>query len=275
MKPVYLHAVGLVAPGLEGWAASLPVLCGEREYQETPLSTFDSELLPRNERRRLTPVIKLALQAGEEAIRGGGVAVESLRSVFASSGGDGAIIDRICRALNQPERPVSPTQFHNSVHNSPAGYWAIATQCRGASVSLSAHDASFAAGLLESGALAVAAPGPVLLVAYDHPLPAPLSEARQFHAPFAVALLIDAEPNAGALAALDIAVTDSGSEDCNSGALESLRTGNPAARSLPLLQAVARGVAGRVVLPYLDGCVLTTAVTFHSASATVSTERVS
>lgn len=263
MKPVYLQAVGLVAPGLDGWMASQAVLRGEQTYREAPLPAIGSRLLPPNERRRLTPVIKLALRAGEEAVDGAGADIGSLRSVFASSGGDGEIVDRVCRALTQPGRPVSPTQFHNSVHNSPAGYWSIATRCCEGSVSLSAHDASFAAGLLEAAALAVAAPGPVLLVAYDHPLPVPLSQARHFTAPFAVALLIDAAPRGCYLMALDIAVAGSGTEDQNCETLERLRSGNPAARSLPLLCAAAQRAAGRVVLPYLDGSVLTVDVAFQ------------
>lgn len=257
MKAVYLNAVGLVAPGLPGWQESLPMLRGEREYRESPLPAFESRLLPRNERRRLTAVTKLAMQAGEEAIGQSDVDVKKMRSVFASSGGDGETIDRICRALIQPDRPVSPTQFHNSVHNGSAGYWAIATQCRMASISLSAHDGSFAAGLLEAAASAVAQSGPVLLVAYDYPVPAPLSKACFFHAPFAVALLIDAERCARSLAAMDLERAESRKEESSSSeALETLRTGNPAARSLPLLEATAQDAARRVVLPYLADCVL-------------------
>ena len=38
----------------------------------------------------------------------------------------------ICETLATAERQVSPTRFHNSVHNAPAGYWSIATQSRAA-----------------------------------------------------------------------------------------------------------------------------------------------
>jgi hypothetical protein len=41
------------------------------------------------------------------------------------------------------------------------------------------------------------------------------------------------------------------------GALEALRVGNPAARSLPLLAALARQQVGTVVLDYLDDLRLT------------------
>ncbi|MBA2409032.1 MAG: beta-ketoacyl synthase chain length factor [Gammaproteobacteria bacterium] len=182
----------------------------------------------------------------------GGFALLEWRAVFASSGGDSEIINSICTALARPQRAVSPTQFHNSVHNSPAGYWAIATLCHSSSVSLSAYDGSFAAGLLEAVTTALVEGGPVLLVAYDYPPPEPLSQVRGFCAPFAAAMLIDARPGPRAMASFDIALARGEREDrMRDKELESLRTGNPAARALPLLEAIARQEARRVVLPYL------------------------
>ena len=45
---------------------------------------------------------------------------------------------------------ISPTRFHNSVHNAAAGYWGIATGATAAANALCAYDASFGAGLLEA-----------------------------------------------------------------------------------------------------------------------------
>jgi len=249
---VYAQGLSVMAPGLDGWERSQSVLRGERAYVSEPLAPFATELLPRNERRRATGAIKLALRVAEQLTLPPGIDRQSLRAVFASSSGDGEIINSMCIALARPERAVSPTQFHNSVHNSPAGYWAIATLCHSSSVSLSAHDGSFAAGLLEAATTALIEGGPVLLVAYDYPPPEPLSQVRGFCAPFAAAMLIDARPGARALASFGIALGDAEREDRISDKdLESLRTGNPAARALPLLQAIARLEARRVVLPYL------------------------
>ena len=74
----------------------------------------------------------------------------SLATVFASSDADLAIIHRICLALTATPRLISPTDFHNSVHNAAAGYWSIAAGARAASTTISAHDGSFAAGLARS-----------------------------------------------------------------------------------------------------------------------------
>ena len=75
----------------------------------------------------------------------------------------GDITHQICEALARPEREVSPTSFHNSVHNAPAGYWSIATGSRLASTSICAYDVSFAAGLLEAAAYATVEHQPVML----------------------------------------------------------------------------------------------------------------
>ena len=45
---------------------------------------------------------------------------------------------------------ISPTRFHNSVHNAAAGYWTIGAHCMQAATAISAYDASFAEGLLEA-----------------------------------------------------------------------------------------------------------------------------
>ena len=94
--------------------------------------------------------------------------------MFTSSSGDGDNVHAICESARHAERQVSPTRFHNSVHNAAAGYWSIATQCRAASTSLCCHDASFAAGLLEAASQVAVDGKPVALIAYDHPYPAPL-----------------------------------------------------------------------------------------------------
>ncbi len=231
--------IGLIAPGLPGWPASLPILAGKTAYVAGhTLPPFNTSLLPSNERRRLTTTSKLALVVAEATIKDAKIEPD-MPSIFASSTGDNEIVDQICTALLMPHRPVSPTHFHNSVHNAPAGYWSIATRCQAPSLSISAGDASFAAGLLEAAAVVNMENSPVLLVAYDQPAPEPIATAHPLAAPFAVALILGVH-NDSDLAAielrLDFAQQEQPMEDAG---LEQLRRGNPAARSLPLLQVLA------------------------------------
>jgi uncharacterized protein YjiS (DUF1127 family) len=263
MKPLAVEGVGLLAPGLAGWTASRAVLTGKRSYVPEFMPAAIATLLPANERRRVTATVKLALQVAQEAVdqakspqppfeKGGWRSRGDfglVRTVFASSGGDSEVLDKICVALTQPDRPVSPTHFHQSVHNTPAGYWAIATGCTQPSLSLSAYDGSFAAGLREAVALAWAEQARVLLIAYDLPLPFPLSERRHIVAPFAAALLLNPAVTEQRQAILRLArITTESAERLEDAGLERLRTGNPAARCLPLLRAIARRAAERAIL---------------------------
>jgi hypothetical protein len=180
-----------------------------------------------------------------------------VHTVLASSGGDSDVLNKICTTLTEPDRAVSPTQFHHSVHNTPAGYWAIAMGCTLPSVSLSAYDGGFTAGLREAAALAWTEATPVLLVAYDAPLPFPLSEQRRISAPFAVALLLNPAATTQRLALLRLEPDRARSEDqLDDAELERLRTSNPAARSLPLLCAIARQTTARAALDTGEDTVL-------------------
>ena len=176
-----------------------------------------------------------------------------LATVFASSGGEYAILDRMCAALASPERILSPTLFHHSVHNAAAGYFAIATGSRRSSTALAAYDATFAAGLIEAAAQVAAEAHPVLFVAYDLPPPEPMYPARPLSAPFALALVL-ARQRTAAMARLevDLCGRDTPVTRLSDPSLDALRRGNPAARGLPLLAALARGAAERVVFEYLE-----------------------
>lgn len=258
MTLLAIERIGLLAPGLPGWTASRATLAGETPYAPEPLTATTLTLLPANERRRVTATIKLALQVAQQALEDASPNDRAtLRTVFASSGGDSEVLDKICTVLTQPERPVSPVHFHQSVHNTPAGYWSIATSCRQASQSLSAYNGSFVAGLLEAAALAWAETAPVLLIAYDLPLPFPLSDRRQIVAPFAVALLLNPTLNSERWGLIRLTSTSTATVTrLAEPGLEALRKGNPAARSLPLLSALAGQRWGQVILPSGDSAVL-------------------
>jgi hypothetical protein len=252
---LYLEGIGLCARGLPNWAESRDVLAGISPYHPAEMVMTASTLLPPAERRRTTDTVKLAMTVGSEAIANAGLRAEDTMSVFTSSGGDGKTITAILEVLASPEREVSPTRFHNSVHNAPAGYWSIATQCRKASTSICAHDFSFAAGLLEAGTRTLAERGATLLVAYDLPYPTALAACRPIVAPFGVALVILPERTAATLASLSVELRPhpAGETVLDDPALEALRAGVPAARALPLLCALARGETREVVIPYVAG----------------------
>jgi hypothetical protein len=253
---LFVEAVGLRGPGLEGWEASAPILTGRAPYLATPTTVPPAALLPANERRRAPQTVKLALAVGADLFADGRLAPAACPAIFASSGGDGETIHDILATLAEPLPELSPTRFHNSVHNVAAGYWSIATGAKTPTTSLCAHDGSFGAGLLEAGAQALAAGGTVALIAYDLPYPAPLDAVRYIAAPFAVALLLSPAQAPQSLMRLNIDLCSPAPSACATPELESLRRTIPAARALPLLAALAQGEEARVTLDYLEDLAL-------------------
>ncbi len=256
----WLEGIGVLGPGMPDWPAAARVLRGAARWENVPTVLPAPHGLPPAERRRMGSLVKLALAVGLEASAQAGADPATLPAVFSSSGGDGQNCHEICQALASADRLISPTRFHNSVHNAAAGYWGIATHATPASNALCAHDASFGAGLLEALCQLAAERRRVLLIAYDASYPEPLRSARPIPDAFAVALVLAPERGAAALARLSLAVGGGRADTLADAALESLRTAIPAARSLPLLGQLARGGAGRVVLDYLDDTRLGVAV---------------
>jgi hypothetical protein len=251
-----VHSLGLLGPGLADWSAACAVLTGEVPHVAARALLPPPEVLPPAERRRAGRVIKLALAVGAQALAHASlhpaVDVRALPTVFTSSGGDGDNCHEICLALASNDRRISPTRFHNSVHNAAAGYWGIAYGCTEASTSLCAGDASFGAGLLEALAqLACGAPA-VLLLAYDADYPQPLHAKRPIEDAFGVALLLTPPGTGTGLAQLQLSLSGAPAATMDDAGLESLRASVPAARSLPLLERLAQQRAGTVVLDYLD-----------------------
>lgn len=251
MNRVYIESIGLIAPGLESWQQAAEILAEEGRYQPADLPTLKPTMLKPNERRRTTLTIKLALQAVQDSLASSD-GYDDLRTVFVSSDGDMDIVDRICQALTLPERPVSPTFFHNSVHNAPAGYCSIATGFNAASTSLSGLNGSFAVGLLDAAVQATIEQQPVMLISYDTPWPDPLNRFKLNQRPFGVAMVVRAEATTHSVAELNLSLGASGDENqMADSALEALRANTPAAASLPLLQAIAKKENASLRLPYL------------------------
>ncbi len=251
----YIEGVGLLGPGLDGWESGRPVLAGDATYAATPINLRASDMLPPAERRRAGVPIKLALAVGQEAFLQSGRATATAATVFTSSGGDNDNVHAINSILATAPREVSPTRFHNSVHNAAAGYWCIAAGSHEPSTSLCAYDASFAAGLLESAAQATVDDSIVALIAYDHCYPEPLNSVRPIVAAFGLALILTSQQSEKSLAAIDVDFVSGKAEESKmqDAGLEALRSSVPAARSLPLLVALASGKAAQVRIAYLDG----------------------
>ncbi|MDF3983721.1 beta-ketoacyl synthase chain length factor [Luteibacter sp. PPL554] len=249
---LWIKGVGLWAPGAPTWDAFRALVAenGQPGATERPAAS----VLPPNERRRAPESVLLAATAAGQAVSMAGLDAAHVPCVFASAHGDQAITDYMCTTLATAPGELSPTKFHNSVHNAPAGYWTIATHCHASSSAVCGGEASFGAGLLEAATLAIADERDVLLASYDIAGSGPLGDMTTSTGPFAGALVLSPRAD-GALARLQLSPEPGnvGDEAIGEGWLDAIMTSNPSARGLPLLLALARRKTTALRVAAADG----------------------
>lgn len=247
-----VESVAFWAPSLPGWSIARAAFRGEGEPVEPPAKRPAPEILAPAERRRAPDSVALALEVAAAAVRESGRDAAVLASIFTSAHGDLAVNDYMCSTLASQPTLISPTRFHNSVHNAPAGYWTIATGCMAASTALSAFDASFAAGLLEAASQCQADDRAVLLVAFDVQAVGALASVTASLGLLATAFVIAPTPAAGVATQPGFEATlvsgPATAAPLHSSAARAL-AGNAMADALPFLEALARGATEPLDLP--------------------------
>jgi hypothetical protein len=251
---IYIEGPAFWAPTLPGWEAARAAFRGEGALTDPPAKRPAPQVLAPAERRRAPDTVALALEVAAAAIAGSGRQAADLPCVFVSAHGDLSINDYMCSTLATDPSVLSPTRFHNSVHNAAVGYWTIGTGCMAASNSISAYDSSFGAALLEAAAQCAADREAVLLVGYDAPATGPLAAVTGSQGQLALALVLAPEPTERTVAALDWSLASDGAAGTTptSDAAKTLAQVNPMAQALGLFEALARldGPAGaEVALP--------------------------
>lgn len=263
----FVCGIGVWTPALPSWAAARDRLRAAHGAAGDALPPSDGKpppasWLPPNERRRATLGTRLVLSVAQDALTQAGWNAADVPSVFASSSGSPEITDQLCAMLAAGDTEVSPTKFHNSVHNAAAGYYGIAVACRRASTSVGAHDASAGTGLLEALAQLADADASgddaVLFVSFDVPYTGPLADVRPIDHAWGVALALARRPSATAIARVDVRWRGGAADEtpCTDTTLDALRTRNPTARLLPLLETLATARAATVTLAAANGAIV-------------------
>lgn len=245
--------IGAFADGLPDWAAMAAFARGEAGRVEGAPKKPAPSMLPANERRRAPDSVLLALRVAEAACENAGADPAALPSVFTSTHGDLAITDYMCATLASAPTEVSPTKFHNSVHNAASGYWTIGVGCHAPATAISAFDASFAQGLVEAALQIAVDGGPVLLVAYDSPAGGPLQHTSKSEGLFGFALVLDRADGTGLTLAPRLAPGE-----CTeaTGPLIDATARNAMAPAARLAHALACGASTCELPAGMDACLL-------------------
>jgi hypothetical protein len=207
--------------------------------------------IPGRERRRAPALVKLAVEVAHQACDMGGIPKTEVASVFCSAMGDSEIATYICQTLAGPMKVLSPTKFHNSVHNAPAGYWSISAENRAPSSSVASSRHSFPVALLEACVFATAESRPVLLVAADIQVRGPYAAVYPIDNPFGAGLLIQhqVDDDGGWSFTLEHRNGRVDWPTLKNPFLQELSETNPAARCLCLIEAIALQEQGVIEWP--------------------------
>lgn len=187
MAKVDLAGVGIWSEAFSGWEQFCAVAAGEAVEVDTKLQP---ELISPRERRRAPQFVKMAVEVMDQACSMAEVERASVATVFASGMGDMQITDYMCRTLATMPRTLSPTKFHNSVHNAATGYWSIATGSNAPANAVSGHEFSGGIALLEGAIQAVEENVPVLVALQEAAAPKPFKSVYDSDHPLAIALLL-------------------------------------------------------------------------------------
>lgn len=210
-----LRGLGLWTPGFADPAAwSRRAVPGDRspaggevpEGGDPTVTAPRAELLPAMMRRRTSLLTRMAAEVAAQAFASAGIDRGEATVIYGSVYGEIRTTIDLLAALLDPAAPLSPTKFHNSVHNTAGGYVSIATQNRRGNAALTAGAATLAMGLIECAGLIAAGEGPALLVIAEETLPEPLAAGRSW-APLAAAFALDAiAADAGRAGSRDMSV---------------------------------------------------------------------
>jgi hypothetical protein len=233
-----IAGIGFWARGLPSWQDACAYLADGTRPAGAPRRPSPQLLAP-NERRRAPDTVAVALEVALAACDAAGRDPATLSSVFASTHGDLDITDYMCGILASQPRSLSPTRFHNSVHNAAAGYWTIGAGAMAPATAISAYDASFAQGLLEALAQLATGTEAVLLVACDGEASGPLAQVSPSEGLLGAALLLVRDPASG-MPRVRVGMEELSAGDVSlDGPLSLLLSGNAMAPLLPLFEALA------------------------------------
>ena len=246
---VFIRGVGLLGPGLPDWS---------RQRRCCALRPTGFRRAPCCRRRPPATARAAARRRDRQAVAGGrrpGVRAGRRRSArrwprcSRRPAATPPTATRCARRWPGRSACVSPTRFTNSVHNAAAGYWHIATASRAPSTSLCGYDASFGAGLARSGdAMRVLARGRCCWWPATCRTRSRCTRLRRLPDAFGVALVLAAPTGARRWRGSRCASRRQSRRQLAATPVWSACAGVPAARALPLLQALARDQPARLAI---------------------------
>lgn len=187
MTDLDIAGIGIWSPFFPDWPAFCDGINSGNWQSNAPLQPG---LIPSRERRRAPQSVKMAVEVLDQACNMASMDPAGAATVFSSAMGDMQITDYLCKVLVAPPRLVSPTRFHNSVHNATTGYWSITRHTHAPTSAISALGYSASMAFLEAAVQAAEEDTPVLMVSQEMAAPAALRIICPSDYPVSLALLL-------------------------------------------------------------------------------------
>lgn len=187
MRPAYVHGLGLWIPGYPSpaaWCASEP---------DPGANAPEAALLAGPLRRRASALTRMAVEVLQQATEAAGCDPATTSSVWATAHGEHTTAIKLLGMMHRGEGKLSPTHFHNSVHNTPSGYASIATGNCAPSTTLTGGGELVVASFLEAMCHLETAAREVVVVLADEPLQTPF-DRTDMATPLALAFCLSREP---------------------------------------------------------------------------------
>jgi hypothetical protein len=253
--PIAVDLVGIGAwgPAFNNWAELQTLFANPSLGDDLQWTTQvpKPEIIPANERRRAPLPVRAAVEVSWQALQQSGLASSDVACVFGSGLGDTEITDYMCRVLTSAEKQLSPTKFHNSVHNAAAGYWTISSGCMKSANSIAAYQNTAGLALLEAMIQCQQHNEPVLVTLFDTAAHDAYRQIFACEQSFAAALLLVPAGAANAPIARLVMADETAASviapDLPHDQLDKLYRDNPAAKVLGLLQQLEAKRSGDCV----------------------------
>ncbi|GGW84900.1 beta-ketoacyl synthase chain length factor [Alteromonas halophila] len=263
-KPLQCKVVSTGAWGgyFESYTALQQLFAGG-ELPEKKQKGPKPAIIPANERRRAPLPVRLAVESSWQAAQKAEVTPDALTCVFVSGFGDTDLTDYMCKVLASDNKELSPTKFHNSVHNAAAGYWTISTDTMRAANSVAGYQESVSLTLFEAMVQCEYEDSPMLVTFYDAPVSEILKPLLPNDEAFAFSLVLYPASSdlPGTLLTANVNSNDTCDWPelaCSNDYIQGLYRTNPSARVLCLAESLEQptGASRALTLPLSAGSTL-------------------
>jgi len=166
---MYVQSIGFWSPGYADPAA----WCRGAVFSEADVPPV--ELLRGSLRRRATSQTRAAVEVLGQVIEKARWDGSQVSTIWGTAHGEHATSIAMFEWMSRGEGKLSPTQFHNSVHNTAGGYASIAQKNTATSTTLTGAGELVVSGFVEAAGLLQQGREEVALVFFDEPLRPPFA----------------------------------------------------------------------------------------------------